>query len=260
MSEPDDTGPEAPKSTPKVPGREALRAPPPKRFYKAVSVAEADGGYQILLDGRAVRTPKKLHLTVPTRSLAEAIASEWAAQGEHIDPATMPLSKLAITAIDGVTGTMTEVAADIVHFAGSDLICYRAEAPEALAEIQAAAWDPVLRWVEEASGARFFLAEGVMPVTQSPEALSRFADLVAPFGAFALASLHVMTTLTGSAFLAMAVAREHLTPEEAWAKAHVDEDWQIARWGVDVEAADRRARRRTEMLAAAQFLNLLEAA
>lgn len=259
MSEPDDT-PGAPKDAPKVPGREALRPALPKRFYKDVTVGEADGGYQVLLDGRAVRTPGKLHLTVPTRPLAEAIAAEWAAQGEHIDPATMPLSKLAITAIDGVTGTMTEVAADIVRFAGSDLICYRAEAPEALAEIQAAAWDPVLRWVEEMTGARFFLAEGVMPVTQSPEALSRFGNLVAPFGAFALASLHVMTTLTGSAFLAMAVARGHLAPEEAWAKAHVDEDWQIARWGVDVEAADRRARRHTEMLAAAQFLNLLEAA
>jgi len=259
MSEPDDTA-DAPKNAPKVPGREALRPAPPKRFYKDVSVGEADGGYQVLLDGRAVRTPKKLHLTVPTRLLAEAIAAEWAAQGEHIDPATMPLSKLAITAIDGVTGTMAEVAADIVRFAGSDLICYRAEAPEALAEVQAAAWDPVLHWVEETAGARFFLAEGVMPVTQSPEALSRLGDLVAPFGAFALASLHVMTTLTGSAFLAMAVARGHLTAEEAWAKAHIDEDWQIARWGVDVEAADRRARRRTEMLAAAQFIKLLEAA
>jgi len=260
MSEPDDTSAAPPAGAPKVLGREPLRPPLPKRFYREVSVGEADGGYGILLDGRPVRTPKKLQLIVPTRPLAEAIAAEWAAQGEHIDPASMPLSKLAITAIDGVTGTMTEVAADIVRFAGSDLICYRAEAPAALAVLQAAAWDPVLRWVETTSGARFFLAEGVMPVTQSLDALSRFGNLVAPFGAFALAALHVMTTLTRSAFLAMAVAMGRLTAEEAWAAAHVDEDWQIARWGVDVEAAERRARRHMEMLAAARFLSLLEAA
>ncbi|MCZ7596354.1 MAG: ATPase [Hyphomicrobium sp.] len=194
-------------------------------------MGQADGGFAVLLDGRPVRTPKKLPLSVPTRSLAEAMAAEWAAQKERIDPVTMPLSKLAITAIDGVAGSMPEVAGDIVRFAGSDLLCYRAEAPVALAVLQAAAWDPVLRWVEAESGARFFLAEGVMPVTQSRQALSRFGDLLTPFGAFALTCLHVMTTLTGSAFLALAVAKGRLGVEAAWDAAHLDEDWQIARWG-----------------------------
>lgn len=256
MSEPDDEAPAAGK----VPGREALRPPLPKRFYKDVTVGEAENGSSILLDGRSVRTPKKLPLVVPTHALAEAIAEEWAAQTERIDPATMPLSKLAITAIDGVTGSMDEVAADIVRFAGSDLLCYRAEAPAVLAEMQALAWDPILRWAEAATGARFLLAEGVMPVTQNREALSRFGDLIAPFGAFALTCLHVMTTLTGSAVLALAVAKGRLTAEEAWNAAHLDEDWQIARWGVDVEAAERRARRHAEMLAASRFLQLLSAA
>ena len=244
----------------KVPGREPLRPPLPKRFYTEVSVREEpSGGFAILLDGRPLRTPKKLPLLVPTRPLAEAIATEWAAQVERVDPASMQLSKLAITAIDGVAGSMREVADDIVRFAGSDLLCYRAEAPAALAELQADAWDPIVRWVETESGARFRLAEGVMPVTQSPQALARVGDLVGPFGAFALTCLHVMTTLTGSAFLALAAAKGRLSNEEAWAAAHVDEDWQIARWGVDVEAADRRARRHAEMQAAGRFLELLTA-
>jgi chaperone required for assembly of F1-ATPase len=240
------------------PGKEALRAPLPKRFYSAVTVGEGAGGaYQILLDGRPVRTPKKLLLEVPTKALAEAIAEEWSAQTERIDPASMPLSKLAITAIDGVSGSMREVAHDIVRFAGSDLLCYRAEAPDALAGLQARTWDPILKWIEAETGARFLLAEGVMPVAQNRYALERVGDLVAPFDAMQLTALHVMTTLTGSAFLAVAVAMGKLSAEEAWAAAHVDEDWQIARWGVDVEAAERRVRRHTEMLAAARFLELL---
>ncbi len=207
-----------------------------------------------------MRTPKKRHLVVPTRALADAIAEEWAAQSEKIDPATMPLSKLAITTIDGVAENAAEVRSDIVHFAGSDLLCYRAEAPGALAELQAKAWDPTLRWIEAETGERFFLAEGVMPVTQSAAALAGFARLVAPFGAFALASLHVMTTLTGSAFLALAVALGRMPVADAWTAAHLDEDWQIARWGIDVEAADRRERRWQEMQAAARFLDLLAGA
>lgn len=244
----------------KIPGKEALTPPLPKRFYSEVSVGEPQGGgFQILLDGRPVRTPKKLHLTVPTRALAAAIADEWAAQAERIDPSSMPLSKLAITAIDGVSSSMSEVAHDIVRFAGSDLLCYRAEAPAGLAELQSNTWDPVVRWIEAQTGARFLLAEGVMPVTQNRYALERVADLVAPFDAMQLAALHVMTTLTGSAFLALAVAKDELSAEQAWAAAHIDEDWQIARWGVDVEAAARRARRQAEMLAASRFLDLLAA-
>lgn len=254
MSEPDD------KPSTKVPGREAMAAPLPKRFYKQVTVDEQPDGFAIHLDGRSVRTPKKRSLIVPTRALAEAIAAEWAAQVDKIDPATMPLSKLAITTIDGVAENVEEVRGEIVRFAGSDLLCYRAEAPAALADLQAKVWDPTLRWIEKETGERFLLAEGVMPVTQTAAALSAFARIVAPFGAFALASLHVMTTLTGSAFLALAVALGRMPVADAWAAAHLDEDWQIARWGIDVEAADRRERRWQEMQAAARFLELLRGA
>jgi chaperone required for assembly of F1-ATPase len=252
-------GDETPAKPRKTPGKEPLAPPLGKRFYKTVTVAEGDGGFAILLDGRPVRTPKKLPLAVPTRGLADAIAAEWAAQGAHIDPVTMPLSKLAITTLDGVAGHLAEVAADIVKFAGSDLLCYRAEAPEALQRLQAEAWDPVLRWAETAFGARFVNAEGVMSVKQSPEALDAVAAVVAPYDAMALAALHVMTTLTGSAILALAHAKGRLSADEAWAAAHVDEDWQISKWGVDVEAAERRARRWTEMQAASRFLALLAA-
>ena len=241
----------------KIPGKERLTPPLAKRFYKDVVVKPSDGGFAILLDGRPVRTPGKLSLAVPTQALADAIAQEWAAQGELIDPATMPLSKLAITTIDGVAKTMPQVAADIVAYAGSDLLCYRAVEPEPLIRLQADAWDPVLRWAQDTLGARFVVGEGVMPVVQSPAALERIAAAVAPYKPMALTCLHVMTTLMGSALLALAHAEGRLTLEEAWAAAHVDEDWQIDRWGVDVEAAERRARRLREMQAASRFLKLL---
>jgi chaperone required for assembly of F1-ATPase len=242
----------------KVPGREPL-APLPKRCYKDVTVAPAEDGFAILLDGKPVRTPRKPPLRVPTRALADAIAAEWAAQKERVDPASMPLSKLAITAIDGVASHMADVAAKIVKFAGSDLLCYRAEAPEALRVLQAAAWDPILRWAEDELGVHLATAKGVMPVTQGQESLARVAAAVAPFDAMALTSLHVLTTLTGSAILALAHASGRISAEAAWAAAHVDEDWQVSQWGVDVEAAERRARRWAEMQAASRFLELLRA-
>ncbi len=252
------SGEDKPAGPTKSPGRETPALP--KRFYKDVSVEGRDGGYAVQLDGRPVRTPRKLLLVVPTRALADAIAAEWAAQGDHIDPNSMPLSKLAITALDGVAEHKDEVAADIVKFAGSDLLCYRAEAPEGLVQLQAKAWDPVLRWLEDKIGTRFILAEGVMPVEQSQAVLDGVAEMVKPYDAMALTGLHVMTTLLGSAALALAHAQGRLSADDAWAAAHVDEDWQIAQWGVDVEAAERREKRLAEMLTASHFLELLKAA
>lgn len=243
----------------KVQGEEAATAPLPKRFYANVTIEPAapEPGFAIMLDRRPLRTPKKLPLVVPTQALAEAIAAEWSAQGERIDPKTMPLSRLAITAIDSVRGAAAEVAADIVKFAGSDLLCYRADGPKALIQKQAAVWDTILQWCEVEFGARLNCAHGVMPIEQDREALDRIATEVAPFDTLALTSLHVMTTLTGSALLALAHAKGSLSAEEAWAAAHVDEDWQISQWGEDAEAAARRKRRWAEMLAASRFLELL---
>ncbi len=240
----------------KVLGREA--APQlPARFYKLATVSDAAEGFGVALDGRALKTPKKFPLTVPTRLLAEAIAAEWAAQGPRINPSSMPLTRLANTAIDAVAPNLASVQADIVQFAGSDALCYRAAEPERLAELQAATWDPILAWSAETLGARFLTQTGVLHIAQPEPALEAVARAVAPFSAFQLTALHVMTTLMGSSVLALAVATGSLDATTAWHAAHLDEDWQIATWGSDEEAVARREQRWREMQAAAAFLTTL---
>jgi chaperone required for assembly of F1-ATPase len=241
---------------PKVPGRDDPR-PLPKRFYASVTVVPRGTGFAVLLDTRTARTPKRRELVLPASALAQAVAGEWDAQRSAIDPAAMPLTRLVNTVLDGIVGRESEVRADIVKYAGSDLLCYRAEDPEKLVALQAATWDPVLSWAKSSLGIRLALSGGVMPVRQSQEALDAVALAVAPLDAFRLASLHVMVTLTGSAILGLAVLRGHLAPEAAWSAAHVDEDWQIARWGEDAEATARRARRWVDMRAAADLLRHL---
>lgn len=250
---------DAPREAAKVLGRESLRPPLPKRFYKAASVEDAresDGAlaFRVVLDGRALKTPRKRAFGVPSRALAEAIVAEWAAQGAEIDPATMPLTRIANTAIDAVADAMSEVASDIVAFAGSDLLCYRAEGPPELAARQRAHWDPVVRWSEEALGAHFIIGKGVMPVAQPEEALARLGASLQDFDAFQLAALHVLTTLSGSALLALYLALGAGTAEAVWAAAHVDEDYQIELWGRDDEAEARRAYRLEEFRAACRVL------
>jgi chaperone required for assembly of F1-ATPase len=229
----------------------------PKRFYRTVSVADATPLFRVLLDGKTMRTPAKRDLAVPSRALAEALAAEWDAQGERIDPASMPLTRLVNSAIDGVTGREREVRGDIAKYAASDLLCYRAEGPAELVRLQAAAWDPVLAWAREALGARLVLGRGIVPVSQPQATIAAIEHALAELDPFRLAAHHVMTTLTGSALLALAQARNRLTAEEAWAAAHVDEDWQISQWGEDAEAKARRDRRWTEMQAASRLLGLL---
>jgi chaperone required for assembly of F1-ATPase len=229
----------------------------PKRFYKDVAVKDKGAGAALLLDGKPVRTPAKKKLVLPGRALAEAVAEEWRAQGERIDPLTMPLTKLANSAIDGVAGREPAVTDDIMNHAASDLLCYRAPGPQALVDAQAKHWDPVLAWAKEALGAPLVLGEGVVHVAQPQASLDRLRESLAGRDPFTLAALHVMTSLTGSALLALAVAMGRLSPEEAWAAAHVDEDWQISQWGEDAEAAERRANCRRDFAAAARTLGLL---
>jgi chaperone required for assembly of F1-ATPase len=229
----------------------------PKRFYRAVTVGGEAPAFRVLLDGKPTRTPAKRELGVPSRALAEALAAEWDVQGERIDPASMPLTRLVNSAIDGVTGRENEVRADIAKYAAGDLLCYRAEGPAELARRQAEAWDPVLAWAREAVGARLVLGQGIVPVAQPQATLAAVERALADLDAFSLVAHHVMTTLTGSALLALAHAHNRLTAEEAWTAAHVDEDWQISQWGEDAEAKARRDRRWTEMQAASRLLGLL---
>jgi chaperone required for assembly of F1-ATPase len=229
----------------------------PKRFYKDVAVRDEGSGAALLLDGKPVQTPAKKPLVLPSRALAEAVAEEWRAQGERIDPATMPLTKLANSAIDGVAGREQAVIDDIMNHAASDLVCYRAPAPQGLVEAQAQHWDKVLAWAKDALGAPLKLGEGVVHVAQPQASLDRLKQAFEGRDVFSLAALHVMTALTGSALLALAVALGRMTPEEAWDAAHVDEEWQISQWGEDTEAAARRANRLRDFAAAARTLALL---
>ena len=226
----------------------------PRRFYKEASVGTHEAGFAILLDGRLAKTPAGDPLAVGSQRVAEALAAEWAAQGERLDPAAMPLTRIVNSAIDGVSRETDAVRADIVRHAGSDLVCYRAEGPEGLVAKQEAAWAPLLAFAREALGARFVLAEGVVHVEQSPEALAAVDRALTGDDALSLAAIHTVTTLTGSAVIALALARYQVSAEEAWTAAHVDEDWQMSQWGKDEQALARRARRWREMEAAAKIL------
>jgi len=235
-----------------------LRRALPKRFYKEAAAAPRDGAYAVLLDGRAVRTPAGAALALPTDAAARLVAAEWADQGEQIDPAVMPVTRLVNSALDGVARDLSGVVADIVKYAGSDLVCYRAGEPDGLVAAQAAAWDPALAFAREKFGARFILAEGVMFAAQPDHALEAFAHAVdafatGPDAALRIAALHSMTTLLGSALLALMVAHGALAIEDAWAAAHVDEDWQMRLWGADEEALAKRTQRFVDVKAAADL-------
>jgi chaperone required for assembly of F1-ATPase len=231
--------------------------PRPKRFYRTVSVKGVPSAFRVLLDGKPMRTPARKELAVPARGLAEALAAEWEAQGEHIDPASMPLTRLVNSALDGVAGREAEVRAEIAKYAASDLVCYRAEGSAELVRRQTQAWDPVLAWVRAELDAHLVTGHGIVPVVQPQAAIAAIEGALGRLDPLALAAHHVMTTLTGSALLALAHAGGRLTAEEAWAAAHIDEDWQISRWGEDAEAQARRARRWAEMQAASRLLSLL---
>lgn len=233
----------------------AFRPQLPKRFYRDVTVERRDEHWLVLLDGREIKTPGKHRLALPTEALANALAGEWRAQEKVIDPATMPVTRIANAAIEGVADNLQPVANDIVSYAASDLLCYRASGPHALTVRQANAWDPVLAWAETELSARFVLAEGVMPVDQPRETLDRISEALRPMNAFQLAGLHVVTTLTGSAILALSIFKGHMSAAAAWSASHVDEDYQIEQWGEDGEAKARRAMRWPDMNAASAFLS-----
>lgn len=223
----------------------------PKRFYKSVDVEEGEGGWTVLLDGKAIRTPAQALIVLPTENAALLVAAEFSAQTDVVNLATMPAYRLVNTVIDGVSADPQAVIEDIMRFASSDMTCYRADAPDALVVSQSSAWDPVLDWAQERLGARFTLSEGVMHVEQPRESIAAIGHhLRQDADPFRLASLHVMTSISGSALIALALEAGTLSFDQAWAAAHVDEDWNIAQWGEDQEAAARRAFRKRDMEAA----------
>lgn len=226
----------------------------PKRFYTEAAVKPETAGFAIELDRRPVKTPAKRTLVVPRHELAEAIAAEWQAQGERIDPATMPYTRLANSIIDGVAERAGEVVADLASYAGSDLLCYRAASPIRLAERQTNVWDPILDWADERLGTRFAVVEGVIHVAQDPEAIDAVRRWVAELDAFTLGGLHSVTTLTGSVIIALALLDGHLDTDAAWRAGSLEDHWSLEVWGYDADASDRLERRRNDFLAAAAFL------
>lgn len=231
-----------------------------KRFWTTVEVVPEGAGFAITLDGRPVRTPAKAPLLLPTVAMAHAVAAEWAAQEGEVNPAAMPCTRSANAAIDKVAPQFDEVAALIAAYGETDLLCYRAEAPAALAARQAAAWDPLLDWAGGALAAPLARTAGVVPCAQDPGALARLGAAVRAQTPFQLAALHDLVAISGSLVLGLAVIAGRLTAEGAWAASRIDEAWQTEQWGEDAEAVAAETLRHRDFLHAARFHGLASAA
>ncbi|WP_417600788.1 ATP12 family chaperone protein [Pararhodobacter oceanensis] len=228
---------------------------PRKRFWTKTEITETKDGFGVQLDGREVKTPAKAPLLVPTRAIAEMIAAEWQAQGEKIDPETMPATRFANAAIDKVATQFDEVAAMLVAYGETDLLCYRATFPEALIARQAAAWDPLLDWASQRFGVTWNVTTGVMPTPQDQQVTQRLGAHVAQFTAFQLAAFHDLVAVSGSLVIGLAAAENHRDLETLWLASQLDEDWQIEQWGTDEDAAELIATRRAAFLNAGRYFN-----
>lgn len=229
------------------------------RFYKKADAAADDSGagWRVLLDGRAVKTPAKADFLLPSEVLAREIAAEWDAQGDKVQPSTMPIMQLAATAIDRVRPNRDAVIAELTGYGRSDLLCYRASFPEDLIERQAKAWQPLLDWSKNDLGVALSVTEGVMPITQDDHALIRLQDHVEGFDDYYLTALHSLTTVSGSVIIGLAVMKKQIDAKAAFEAAQLDEEYAMEKWGEDAEAIARRDRHRAELLAAGRYLELL---
>ena len=228
-----------------------------KRFYKKATVQPEPGGLAILLDGRPVKTPARNPLHLPTEELAEAVAAEWNAQGDKVDPRTMPLTGLANAAIDRVAQDPQAFAARLAEYAESDLLCYRAENPDTLVARQAERWDPILAWARQRFDIELAVVCGIMHRKQSDAAVQQLARAVAARDPFELAGLSPLVTVSGSLVIALALAEGAIDLDQAWDAASLDEKWQLEQWGEDAEASAALDARRRDFKAGARFLELL---
>lgn len=228
-----------------------------RRFYKDVAVVSGDAGHEIQLDGRPVRTPARASLALPTLRLAEAVADEWRAQGESVDPRTMPFTGLANGAIDQIAPKRESFAAGIARYGESDLLCYRADGPAELIAREAAAWDPLLDWARHRYDVTFRVTHGVIPVDQPPETLERLEAAVMAYDPFMLAGLSTLVTLSGSLVCGLAIVEGGHDADTIWTASEIDEAWEIEQWGEDAEAAARSAKRRDEFAMARRFCELV---
>lgn len=229
-----------------------------KRFWKTVDITGAEGGFEVQLDGRGIKTPAKSSLIVPTRAIADLIAQEWDAQGEKIDPETMPFTRAANAALDKVQVQFDEVAALLTAYGETDLLCYRAESPVELVARQAASWDPLLDWASTQFGVEWAVTTGIMPTPQQPQTVAKLGRVVTGFSAFQLTAFHDLVAMPGSLVIGLAATHNVAPPEDLWAASRIDEIWQIEQWGEDEEALALAERRRRSFLNAVQFYNACE--
>ncbi|MDJ0631486.1 MAG: ATP12 family protein [Rhodobacter sp.] len=227
-----------------------------RRFWDSASVTEAGGGYAVRLDARPVRTPSKAELVVPSRAMAEAIAAEWRAQEDIVDPLSMPVTRAANAAIDKVARQHAEVAGMLAAYGDADLTCYRAEGPEGLVQRQARAWDPLLDWAADTLGARLIPVEGVIHVPQPAQSLDRLARPIHAMTAFELTGFHDLVSLSGSLIIAFAAIHDVLPAEELWVRSRIDETWQEEQWGTDAEAAAAAANKEQAFRQAHAFFRM----
>lgn len=227
-----------------------------KRFYKLAEVAEVSGGFAVHLDGRCVKTPAGRKLEVPFRALAEAMAVEWREQGEEIKPKSMPMTQLVSTALDRVGPERATILDQLTRFSDTDLLCYRAEAPQDLVARQTGQWQPLLDWAAEAIGARLVVTTGVIAVDQPAGAVAALAARLDGYDDWRLTAAQATCAAAGSLVLALALVEGRLDGERTYALSQLDETFQIEQWGEDTEAAERRAALRRDILAAERLLAL----
>lgn len=229
-----------------------------KRFYKSVHLREVkiegSSRYEVLLDDRPINTPKKRKLRIEQKYIASLVVNEWSSQGTYLDPSSMPFTKLLNSAIDIVQDNRNSILEDIVRYAASDLICYRAQSPEALVALQWETWEPLLKVCEEELGHLFERADGILYIEQPRSALRELNKILSSVPDVSLAALHLITTLTGSALLAFLLYKKKISAEKAWISAHIDEDWQNRSWGIDPEANMRRLAQERDYKAASILL------
>src|SRR5438270_1276701 len=230
-----------------------------KRVYRAVTTHPVSGGWGIALDSRPLRTPGRSELVVPSAALASVIAAEWEAQQGDIRPATMPLTRLATTAIDRTRAQRELVVAETANYAGTDLVCYRAEHPPALVARQEETWQPLIDWAIGRYDAGLAVTSGIVPQPQAPATLKAFAAAVAAQDDFRLTALHTATAACGSLVIALALLEGRLDAEAAFAASQLDESFQIEAWGEDAEAGARRQALAADIAATARFVQLLDA-
>jgi chaperone required for assembly of F1-ATPase len=234
------------------------KQPSSRRFYKTVDIAPVETGFAVRLDRATPKTPAKKPLVLPTQAAAELVAAEWDAQIETIDPFAMPITRLVNVALDRAAETRAAMVGEIVKYAATDLVCYRATTPASLVAAQAAAWDPLLAWAETHLGVQLVTTAQALAIDQPEESLARIEAAAHAFDDLRLTALAFANGLAGSAIVALALIHRHIDGETAFRAIRVEEDWQAERWGRDPDEEKIANARRVDLIAAERLVSALD--